>query len=136
MKRSVLMLGVLSAALWAAPASAQEKGDDVEVTSGSVTGLSCALEAQKTGHLELLAACPLQEAVKEIVIFDVAERAIYRLQGTTVAMYELEMAYGGGSIDMEGVVTKVDKKTGVATVKVAEYSITKKPKAGGFKGCL
>ena len=36
----------------------------------------------------------------------------------------------------KAVAAKVDKKTGVATVKVAEYSITKKPKAGGLKGCL
>lgn len=136
MMRRISTLGVMIAALWAAPAAAQDKGDDVEITSGSVTGLSCALEAQKTGHLELLAACPLREATKEIVVFDVAERVIYRLGPAKVARYELEMAYGGGSIDLEGTVVKVDKRTGVVTVKVDEYSVTKKPKAGGFKGCL
>jgi hypothetical protein len=136
MKRSVSILGLVALASWAAPALAQEKGDDVEITSGSVTGLSCALEAQKTGRLELLAACPLEEARKEIVIFDVAERVIYRLAGKKVAMYELEGAYGGGAIDLEGTITQVDAKTGVATVTVEDYSVTKKPKAGGFKGCL
>ena len=31
---------------------------------------------------------------------------------------------------------KVDEKNDIATVEVAQFSVTKKPKAGAFKGCL
>jgi hypothetical protein len=48
----------------------------------------------------------------------------------------LESAYGGGSIDFTGKTVKLDPKTAIATVDVAEFSITKKPKPGAFKGCL
>ena len=45
MKTAVMLL---SAAL-ALPALAAPTGEDVEVTSGVVTGLKCALEARATG---------------------------------------------------------------------------------------
>ena len=108
--------------------------EEVEVTAGAVTALSCAEEAKRTGNLELLTSCPPSEAQGELVVFDVAEQQIYRLSKKAVFRFELEKAFGGGSIDLEGVVTKVDEVA--ATIDVAEYSITPKPKAGGFKGCL
>ena len=69
------------------------------------------------------------------VVYDVAEKRIYRITGKKVQTYQLESAYGGGSIDFAGKVTSVDAKE-IATVEVAEFSITKKPKPGSFKGCL
>jgi hypothetical protein len=126
---------VASVALTAGIARA-DVGDTVEITAGSVTGLGCAVEAQRSNRLELLAACALAEAQNEIVVFDVAERTIYRLAKKKVPRYELERAYGGGSIDLSGKVVAVDPKSGIATVEVAEYSITRKPKPGAFKGCL
>jgi hypothetical protein len=113
-----------------------EKGEEVEVASGAVTALSCALQAIERDDLELLNACPMIEAAKGIVVFDVAERQIYRLSRKAVHRFELEKAFGGGSIDFTGTVVAVDPKSGVATVDVEEYSVTARPKAGGFKGCL
>jgi hypothetical protein len=127
---------ILCAVLLAGPAGALDLGEEVEVTSGSVTGLSCALEAQKGADLAVLGSCPLSEARSEIVVFDVAEKQIYRLSTKKVFRYELEKAYGGGSIDFSGKVVAIDKKTGIATVDVGEYSVNRKPKPGAFKGCL
>lgn len=129
---SVCVGALLSVAL---PAGAVEPKEEVEVTAGAVTALTCALQAQKTGDLSLLTSCPLSEAASGLVVFDVAEQQIYATTKKRVAQHELETAFGGGSIDFSGVVQKVDK-AGVAFVDVAEYSITKKKKAGSFKGCL
>lgn len=126
---------ILLAAWSATSAFAVDPGDDVELSSGAVTALSCAERARLTGDLSLLNSCPLSEARNGIVIFDVAEREIYRISGKAVRHYELERAFAGGSIDLTGVVEKVDAD-GVASVKVTEYSVTPKPKAGSFKGCL
>lgn len=133
---SLLITVVVASVAVALPARAEKPGEEVEVTSGQVTALSCALQAQTTGDLKALSYCPLSEAQKGLVVFDVTERAVYRLSEKTVFLYELESAFGGGSIDLIGTVTSVDKKTGVAVVDISEYSITKKPKAGAFKGCL
>lgn len=127
---------VLAVAVTSSPARAAAPGEEVDITAGAVTALSCALEARKTGRLELLSSCPLSEARGDLVVFDVQEKEIYRISKKKVFRYELEEAFGGGSIDLTGKVAKVDKKTRVAVVDVEEYSITKKPKAGSFKGCL
>jgi len=126
---------LMSLALVALPAFAGEVGEEVELSSGAVTALPCALEAQKTGKLELLNTCPMSQAAKGLVVFDVAEKTFYRLAPKKVSTYELEKAYGGGSIDVTGTVTKKDKD-GVMVVEATEYSITPKPKPGAFKGCL
>lgn len=133
MKRlSVIWTAMLALA---SPALAAEPGDEVEVTSGAVTALSCALEAKRTGNLDLLNSCPLSEARKGVVIFDAVAREIYRLSPKKVARYELELAFAGGSVDVVGTVTRAGKD-GVAEVEVEEYSVTPKPKPGAFKGCL
>jgi hypothetical protein len=132
MKTVVLLL---TAAL-AFPVLAAPTGEEVEVTSGVVTGLRCALDARATGGLKALTSCPPAEAAKEMVVFDVAERRIYRIGAKKVFRYQLESAFGGGSIDFEGTTVKVDEKNDIATVEVAQFSVTKKPKAGAFKGCL
>lgn len=119
----------------AAPAATAPGGEEVEVTAGVVTALSCAQAALKTGDLSLLNACPLGEARKEIVVVDVAEKRIYRISTKKVLRSELERAFGGGSIDFQGVVSRVDGAS-VATVDVSTYSVTRKLKAGSFKGCL
>jgi hypothetical protein len=120
----------------AASAGAVAPGEDVEVTAGVVTGLRCALAARSKGELRSLSACPPAEAAKELVVFDISERRIYRIASKKVFRHHLESAFGGGSIDFTGKAVKVDAKTDIATVEVAEFSVTRKPKPGSFKGCL
>lgn len=133
------LLALFAATPPAAPAPAVEstvaRGDDVDVTSGAVTALSCALDARDKGDLAALSTCPLEEATKEIVVFDVAEKQIYRLDKKKVRRSELEKAFGGGSLDFTGKVASVDKN-GIASVVVDAHTVTPKPKAGSFKGCL
>ena len=129
-------LVMLLTAVLAFPVLAAPTGEEVEVTSGVVTGLRCALDARTSGGLKALTSCPPAEAAKEMVVFDVAERRIYRIGEKKVFRYQLESAFGGGSIDFEGTTVKVDEKNDIATVEVAQFSVTKKPKAGAFKGCL
>jgi hypothetical protein len=130
------LVALCLAALCLAAAAAADPGDEVEVTAGVVTGLRCALQAREKGDLKLLTACPPVEATKGLVVFDVAEKRIYGISRKNVHRYELESAFGGGSIDFTGVEVKVDPKTEVATVNVTEYSVAKRPKPGAFKGCL
>ncbi len=135
--RTLTLAALALAALGPAAARAAEGvGEDVEVTSGVVTGTSCALEAREKGDLRVLTSCPPAEAKKGMVVFDVAEKRIYRLSEKKVFRFMLESAYGGGSIDFTGKTVKVDPKDAIATVEVSDFSITKKPKPGAFKGCL
>jgi len=120
----------------AGPALAEGVGEEVEVTAGVVTGLDCALRARATGDLKLLTACPPAQAALGLVVFDVAEKRIYRIAEKKVRHYQLESAYGGGSIDFTGKAVKVDAAKEITTVEVAEFSIAKRPKPGAFKGCL
>lgn len=137
MNRSLRMIGLSVAASLASslPAHAVEVGEEAEITAAAVTALSCALRAQETGRLDELSSCPLSEATKEIVLFDVAEKQIYRVSGKKVRRSQLERAFGGGNIDVTGVVAKVGKD-GIPELDVKEYSVTPKPKPGAFKGCL
>ncbi len=130
MKR-LLLTALLSTAAFAA-----EPGEEVELSSAPVTGLSCAKKAIETGKLDLLSSCPLSEAPKGIVVFDVAEMQYYQLDAKTIRTSALERAFAGGSVDVTGKVKTVDKKTGIATVQVSEYRVTPRPKPGAFKGCL
>ncbi len=132
----LVALAALALAVAGATRAAEGVGEDVEVTSGVVTGTSCALEARDKGELRVLTSCPPAEARKGMVVFDVAEKRIYRLSEKKVFRFMLESAYGGGSIDFTGKTVKVDPKTAIATVDVSDFSITKKPKPGAFKGCL
>lgn len=132
-----LTLAVALALPAAANAADVEVGEEIDVTSGAVTGLNCALEARESGDLTKVATCPLHEALKGIVVYDIANDMIVQFTKGAIPAYKLESAYGGGSIDFEeAVVKKVVKKTDIVVVAVDEYSVTKKPKAGGFKGCL
>ncbi len=121
---------------FAGPARAEGAGEEVEVTAGVVTGTDCALRAREKGDLRVLTSCPPAEAQKGMVVFDVAEKRIYRLSEKKVFRFMLESAFGGGSIDFTGKTVKVDPNTEIATVDVSDFSITKKPKPGSFKGCL
>lgn len=124
------------AAILAAGTALAEPGEEVDVTAGVVTGRKCALEARETGDLTRLSSCPPGEAAKGMVVYDIADERIYELSRKKVHRWQLESAYGGGSIDFTGVAVKVDPKTEIATVDVDDYSVTKKPKPGHFKGCL
>lgn len=115
---------------------AADPGEEVELSSAPVTALSCAQKVVESGKLDLLTACPLEETLKGLVVFDVAEMTYYRIDKKGMRISELERAYGGGSVDITGKVKSVDKKDKVATVEVTEYRVTPKPKPGAFKGCL
>lgn len=130
------MKRLLLTALLSTTAFAAEPGEEVELSSAPVTGLSCAKKAIETGKLDLLSSCPLSEAPKGIVVFDVAEMQYYQLDTKTIRTSALERAFAGGSVDVTGKVKAVDKKTGIATVQVSEYRVTPRPKPGAFKGCL
>lgn len=130
------MRSALAALVLLAAAPGTGRAEEVEVTAGVVTGIECALAARATGDLRLLASCPPAEAAKGLVVYDVAESRIYRIAPKKVSRWELERAFGGGSIDFTGETVKVDPKSEVATVEVAEFSITPRPKPGAFKGCL
>lgn len=135
------MLALLAVSFAAAPIAVPSialppVGEEIDVTAGAVTATSCAYVARDQGDLRALTGCDLAEATKEIVVYDVAEKQIYRLVGKQVARWQLEGAFGGGSVDFIGKVTRVDKKAGIAVVEVEELTVTPKPKAGGFKGCL
>lgn len=130
------MKKLLLSALLSTAAFATEPGEEVELSSAPVTGLSCAKKAIETGKLDLLSSCPLSEAPKGIVVFDVAEMQYYQLDAKTIRTSALERAFAGGSVDVTGKVKAVDKKTGIATVQVSEYRVTPRPKPGAFKGCL
>jgi len=125
-----------AAALLVATSAQAAPGEEVEVTSGVVTGLSCALQARQSGELRHLTSCPPAEGRKEMVVFDVGERRIYRISPKKVFRWQLESAFGGGSIDFTGKSVSVDEGKDIATVEVAEFSIAKKKKPGAFKGCL
>jgi hypothetical protein len=149
MKRTLAIL--TGALVVAAPTVAVEPKDDVDVTAGAVTALSCAQQALSTGDLSLLgSACPMSEVKSGLVIVDVAEQQIYipsppkkkaakasapSPETKQIAQHQLESAFGGGSIDLTGVVVSVDK-AGVAVVAVTDFTVNKKKKAGSFKGCL
>jgi|GEM_PF-916081 len=141
MRALQLPLLAFAAFLVAAPALAggasyavAEVDDEVEVYSGQITALSCAIEALETDKLVYVTSCPMSEMAKGLVVYDVTEHQIFEISKKAVHRYELEKAAGGGSIDFEGTVVKV--KGQVAVVDVEDYSITERPKAGAFKGCL
>ena len=155
-KQLAAFTAALFAVVGATPGRAVEPNDDVDVTAGAVTALSCARQALATGDLTLLgSACPLSEVASGLVIVDVAERQIYvpldprpkkgkpagkDAAGDTsaakqIAKHQLESAFGGGSIDVAGTVVSVDKE-GIATVRVSDFTVNKKKKPGSFKGCL
>jgi hypothetical protein len=125
---SLLIINLFSLNLYA------QAGEEVDLSSGAVTALSCAKEVLLTSKLELLSSCPLSEAQAGFVVFDVAERKIYKLVGNIIYTFELARAFGGGSIDFIGKI--INEKDGVAEVEVTEYSVTPKTKPGSFKGCL
>lgn len=126
----------LATLVFSLSAAAAEPGEEVELSSAPVTAVSCAQKAIETGKLDLLTSCPLEETLKGLVVFDVAEMTFYRMDKKGLRTSELERAYGGGSIDITGKVKSVDKKDNVALVEVTGYRVTPKPKPGGFKGCL
>jgi hypothetical protein len=100
------------------------------------TALSCAQKAVKTGKLELITTCPMEETKKGLVVVDVAEKQIYRLSKKSVRRSDLDRAFASGALDVTGVVKSTDKKDGIPEVEVKEYRVTPRPKPGSFKGCL
>lgn len=127
---------MLAPLLFASLLLTAEPGEEVELSSATVTALSCAQRAVESGKLDLITSCPLEETLTGLVVFDVAEMAFYRIDKKGMRVSELERAYGGGSVDLTGKVKNIDKKDKVAVVEVSEFRVTPKPKPGGFKGCL
>lgn len=134
MSQNILSMRLLVFVLFAGFFSrsfAFQVGDEVEINSGAVTALSCALNGEKLSQLLL---CPLKEVSSGLVVYDLLEKQIYFIGPKNVYLYELEKAFGGGRIDLIGKIVEV--KDGYPVVEVMEYSITPKPKPGNFKGCL
>lgn len=131
---TLLPMAFLAAVLATSPARAAASGAEVEISSGAVTALSCAKEAKATGKLEAISTCPLAESATGIVIYDVAVREIYLVAPRKIHLYELEKAFGGGSVDVTGVV--VDLQDGIPVLEVKDYTANARPKPGAFKGCL
>ena len=127
---------MLAPLLFASLLLTAEPGEEVELSSATVTALSCAQRAVESGKLDLITSCPLEETLTGLVVFDVAEMTFYRIDKKGMRVSELERAYGGGSVDLTGKVKNIDKKDKVAVVEVSEFRVTPKPKPGGFKGCL
>ncbi len=132
-KRSLSALVFLMAAS-VAPLHAADTGEEIEVTSGAITALTCAIDAKTKGSLDPISFCPMHETVSGMAVYDVAMKDIYLLSSSSVAQYELERAFGGGRIDLVGTVREASD--GIAVLDVSEYTITARPKPGAFKGCL
>jgi len=115
-------------------AKAANIGEEIEVTSGAITALVCAMEAKTTGKLDALSNCSMADTIGGFAVYDVAMKEVYKLAPTNVYIYELERAFGGGAIDLTGIVIK--QSDGIAVIEVKEYTISARPKPGAFKGCL
>jgi len=127
---SILSVGLLSFGI----VSAEEVGEDVDLSSAVITAKSCAEKAKETGSFELLSSCPPAEAAKSgYVIYDVTENTFYAIAPKNVYYYELDEGFGG-NIDAQGKI--VGKEGDLPVLEVKEYKISPKPKAGFFKGCL
>jgi len=127
---SILSAGLLSFGI----VSAEEVGEDVDLSSAVITAKSCAEKAKETGSFELLSSCPPAEAAKSgYVIYDVTENTFYAIAPKNVYYYELDEGFGG-NIDAQGKI--VGKEGDLPVLEVKEYKISPKPKAGFFKGCL
>lgn len=109
-------------------------GEEVEINSGAITALPCGLAAKATGRLTELSSCAMSDTVAGYAVFDVTAKEVYRISPKKVYLYELERAFGGGSIDLSGVV--IEQSDGLAVIEVKDYSINARPKPGAFKGCL
>ena len=136
---SIATIALVQLWLAAAPpalSTLPRRGEEVDVTAGAVVALSCALVARDQAKLGALTGCDFAEAQRGIVVYDVAEQQVYRLTGKRVARWQLESAFGGGSVDFTGKVKATDAKTGIVVVDVEELTVTPKPKPGAFKGCL
>ncbi len=122
-----------------------EEDNEVELTSAIITAEACAKEYEETGNSDVLTNCPPHKAFEgvkdiydnppKIVIVDVTEEQVYKVQTGKDTVYYYELLEGfGGSFDGEGVIVKKDGD--IPVVKFEEYEITPKPKPGFFKGCL
>ena len=62
------------------------------------------MRARGPGHrgLKALTSCPPAEAAKEMVVFDVAEKRIYRIGEKKVFRYQLESAFGAAASTSRG----------------------------------
>ncbi len=134
MFRNLLFLFCVFLMSFGTPGWAADVGEEVEVSSGAITALSCAMEAQRTGKLDPISNCSMSDTVAGLAVYDLALKDIYLLSPSSVHLYELERAFGGGRIDFVGTVLK--QSDGIDVVSLSEYSISPRPKAGAFKGCL
>jgi len=135
LKRLFLLLLVLTVAVnTSVLAEEEDEQEEVELYSAVITAKSCAEKALKTGNYDILTNCPPVEAAKTgYVIFDPVEGEYYYVKLGEIYQYELDEGFNG-NIDISGVI--VGEKDGVPVIEPEDYSISPKPKAGFFKGCL
>ena len=135
MRTSILTAGLsLGLLLLAQPSHAADVGEEVEVNSGAITALSCAMAAKTKGTTDPISSCSMADTLTGFAVFDMAMKEIYVLAPNKVHSFELERAFGGGRIDLVG--TVVTNRDGIAELNVTEYTINPRPKPGAFKGCL
>lgn len=112
----------------------EEEGEEVEVYSAVITAVDCAKRLAETEDKVELEKCgPLEAAMSGFAIYDPAESEIYLLDPAGFYQYELEAGFQG-SMDISG--TLVGSRHGLPVLKPEDYTITNKPAAGAFKGCL
>lgn len=133
MKR-LIIAGLITAVFSASGFSAEDVGEEVELSSAVITAKSCAEKAKETGSFELLSSCPPVEAEKTgYVIYDVTENTFYAIAPKNIYYFELDHGFGG-NIDVSGKI--IGKEGELPVIEAQQYKISPKPKAGFFKGCL
>ena len=108
--------------------------DEAELYGAVITATACAelMTTDDTG--DAISRCsPADAARTGFVLYDPSEQAVFYLKHGGLYQFELERGFGG-SIDVSG--TIIGKKSGIPVIDPEEYTITPKPAAGAFKGCL
>lgn len=132
--KKIVLIGIISLAFCVTGFSAENVGEEIELSSAVITAKSCAEKARETGSFELLSSCPPVEAEKTgYVIYDVTENTFYGIAPKNIYYFELDHGFGG-NIDISGKI--VGKEGELQVIEAKEYKISPKPKAGFFKGCL
>ena len=111
-----------------------EDESEIEIYSAVITAASCAQKMAEEEDQTILEACgPMDAAQSGFALFDPAEGELYLLDPGSFYQYELEAGFQG-SMDITAAI--VGQRGALAVLKPEDYTITNKPAAGAFKGCL
>ncbi|MCB9737891.1 MAG: hypothetical protein H6747_01410 [Deltaproteobacteria bacterium] len=116
------------------PLQEADEEEEVELYSAQLTAYPCAVRAAKEGTAVIGPECSPMEAVTHgFALLDPQEKKVFLVKEGSVYRFELEHGFGG-RVDISGNV--VGTRGGVPVIAPESYTITPKPKAGAFKGCL